>query len=534
MEFNSALPRAGSFLIVTGMLQRRSPQPEIADVVAMVHALDRDEQRTTSELAAREKRFAPALTGDLEDRAAAGLVWLDALEREDDTVRSIHHRAETALHLTSFFLVLGGILIGWGATLGAFYFDGSGRVNAVSAVALLVVIPGLFILPFVIAALPARISGRIPGFRLITTLTGAFSPGRLAPLVWRIFPRELRESMTLLSGRLGKHHRLYADLQKWAVLRWSQLFAVSFQVTAIVASLVLVVFTDLAFGWSTTLTTGDPEIDARRVHHVTSTMAKPWSWAIDDAVPSLSLIQESRYFRVAAGSVSSTQAARLGGWWKFVVLTIVVYGLLPRLITLAVARAQLRKVAHAAFVGAPGLSAVVRRIHRAQIDSSAVEPEGAGTSVRLTGSDLAMAELTPGTILAVINYAGVPVENSVFTALLPAARIFQVGGTAAMADDLNVVNQVAESVKSSDDAGVLVAVKAWEPPLMEFIDFLTLLRSKLPAKSSSIVVFPIGLDGDVVDLPAPTEAQYKLWRDKLASMGDPWLRVAANKQEVLT
>jgi hypothetical protein len=340
--------------------------------------------------------------------------------------------------------------------------------------------------------------------------------------------------MTLLSGRLGKHHRLYADLQKWAVLRWSQLFAVSFQVTAIVASLVLVVFTDLAFGWSTTLTTGDAETDARRVHHVTSTLAKPWTWAVGDAEPSLELIQESRYFRVAAGSVSSTQAARLGGWWKFVVLTIAVYGLLPRLITFAVARAQLRKAAHAAFVAAPGLSAVLRRIHRAQIDSAAMEPESADTSVRLLDGEKPIAPSMAGRFLAVINYADVPVNDTVFTTALPDAKLFQVGGTAAMADDLNVVNRVAELVKSSDDAGVLVVVKAWEPPLMEFIDFLTLLRSKLPEKSTSIVVFPIGLEADVADLPSATPAQFKLWRDKLADVGDPWLRVVANRQEVLT
>ena len=118
--------------------------------------------------------------------------------------------------------------------------------------------------------------------------------------------------MSLISGRLSKHHRLYADLKKWAILRWSQLFAVSFQVTALLACLMLVVFTDLAFGWSTTLTTGDAMHDARRIHRITSIMAAPWSWALDDAQPSLALIEESRYFRAAAEPLSFAQAARLG------------------------------------------------------------------------------------------------------------------------------------------------------------------------------------------------------------------------------
>lgn len=520
--------------MVARMLQRRSPQPEIADVVALAHALDRDEQRSASELAAREKRIAATLTADLEDRTTVGLAWLDAVEGEDETVRSVHHRAETALHLTRFFLVLAGILLGWGATLGAFYFDGSGRVNAVSVIALLVVIPGLFILPFAIGALPTRLAERIPGVRLITTLAGAVSPGRLASLVWRIFPRELRESVILLSGRLGKHHRLHADLQKWAVLRWSQLFAVSFQVTALAACLVLIVFTDLAFGWSTTLTSGDPALDARRVHRATSALATPWTWAIDDAEPSIVLVQESRYFRVTAETVSSAQAARLGGWWKFVVLTIAVYGLVPRLITLAIARAQLRKAVCAAFVAGPGLSAVLRRIHRAQIDSAAVEPESAEVGQRSSINARPVAPIAVGRIHAVINWAGVPVDDRVFAAVLPDASIIHAGGTTAVTDDLAVVKKVAASTASSEEAGVLVVVKAWEPPLMEFIDFLILLRGSLPTKSSAILVFPIGLDGDPTELPPPTPAQFKLWRDKIAGIGDPWLRVAPHREEVLT
>jgi hypothetical protein len=515
------------------MFQRRCSQPEIADVVALAHALDSDEQRSAAELTAREKRIAPTLTADFADRVTVGLAWLDAVESEDETVRSIHHRAETALHLTSFFLVLAGILLGWGATLGAFYFDGSGRVNAVSVIALLVVVPGLFLLPFAIAALPTRIAGRVPGVRLITALAGAFSPGRLAPLVWRIFPRELRESMTLLSGRLGKHHRLYADLQKWAVLRWSQLFAVSFQVTALVACLVLVVFTDLAFGWSTTLTTGNPELDARRVHGVTSALATPWTWVIDDAEPSLELIQESRYFRVAAETVSSAQAARLGGWWKFVVLTIAVYGLFPRLITLSIARSQLRKATRAAFVAGPGLSAVLRRIHRAQIDSAAIEPESAEARARSSEGGRQIAPVAAGRILTVINWAGMPVDDRVFAAVLPMAKVVHAGGTTAMKDDFTLVKQIAATTAPTEDAGVLIVVKAWEPPLMEFIDFLTLLRGALPSKSSLILVFPVGLEGDPAELPAPTPAQFKLWRNKLAGIGDPWLRVAANREEVL-
>ena len=185
--------------MVLAMPRRRRSQPEIADIVALAHALDRDGQRSAIDLAEREKRFAPDFPHTTEDPLTLGLAWLDAVEGEDDTVRVLHQRADTALHLTGFFIVLAGVLLGATATLGAFYFDGSGRVNAVSVLAVLVAVPALFILPFAVAALPARIAERVPGVSLVTALAGIFSPGRLAPFVWRMFPRDLRESMSLIS-----------------------------------------------------------------------------------------------------------------------------------------------------------------------------------------------------------------------------------------------------------------------------------------------------------------------------------------------
>lgn len=526
------------------MSLRRS-QPELAEIVALARALDREDQRSAGELVVRDKHFASALPVMAGDRVAVGLAWLDAVESEDEAVRSIHQRAETALHLTGFFIVLAGILIGWGATLGAFYFDGSGRVNAVSVLALLVALPGLFILPFLIAALPTSVAERVPGVRLITALAGSFNPGRLAPLLWRIFPHDLRDSMALLSGRLGKHHRLYASLQKWAILRWSQMFAVAFQVTALAASLVLVVFTDLAFGWSTTLTTGDATRDALRVHRLGTAIAAPWAWAIDDAQPSLKLIEESRYFRVTAEPVSSAQAARLGEWWKFVVLTIAVYGLLPRIFTFALAQYRLRSAARAAILEAPGLSAVLRRIHRSQIDSAALVPESTDPRTPLLKTGVEAAAETPGSIRAVVNWAGVPVEAGVLAAQLPKSRFFHAGGTSLLADDFAVVQQIGAETKD-DHASVLIIVKAWEPPLMELMDFVTTLRAALPVKSTMIHVLPVGLENDRADrspgtspsstiavFPVATSAQLKLWRDKLNALGDPWLRVVQNSAEVL-
>lgn len=515
------------------MPKRTRAQPEIADVVALAHALEADQGRTPAELAARERRLAPGLPTQGADPVALGLAWLDALCAQDESVRALHQRAESATHLTSLLLALAAIVLGWSAALGAFYFDGSGRVNAVWVLALLVLLPGLFIGPFILAALPARATERIPGGGVLAAVGRTLSAGRLAALLWRLFPRDWRDALALVSGRLGRHQHLYASWQKWTFLRWSQLLALTFQLAALVACLVLVVFTDLAFGWSTTLTTGDAAADARRVHAITSALARPWSWAIDDAQPSLALIEDSRYFRVAAGPVSPAEAARLGGWWRFVALMLVVYGVLPRAITFAVAHACWRAAARGALLAGPGFSAVLRRIHRAQIESAAVEPEASADALAAPAAEPPSTAVsrTAAALHTVINWSGVPVPTETLARIFAPAPVAEAGGAATVGDDLALAQRIAAGV-GRDGGDVLILVKAWEPPLMEFIDFLGVLRGALSKGSTLIFVLPVGL-GDDRELPAAAPAQLKVWRDKLATVRDPWLRVVTSREEAL-
>ena len=510
--------------------------PEIADVVALACALDRDEQQSPSELLQRDKPFAVEVSVEGEDRVAVALRWLEFIKDEVHEVGDLHRRAETANYLTSFFIVVAAILLGGGATLGAFYFDGSGRVNAVSVLAVLVALPGLFLFAFGFAALPSRITRRVPGAGLWSALGRALSPGRLAPLLWRLFPRDLRDSLALVSGRLGRHQQLYASLQKWAILRWSQLFALSFQLTAVAGCLVLVVFTDLAFGWSTTLTTGDAAGDAQRLHRMTSVMALPWSWVWAEAQPSLALIGESRYFRAAATTLSPGDAARLGGWWQFVVLTMVCYGILPRVLTFAWAQGRLSSAARAAVAASPGTSVVMRRLHRSRLETEAIEPEHGEVSQAARVPSTSSKHSVPGDdtdhIRVVINWSEVPIEVDALQAIFPQAKLHAAGGALSVMEELRLAQKLGESLGEADGT-ILIVVKGWEPPLMEFMDFVTSLRGALTkSPSATLVVLPVGL-GDEGALPAATPAQVELWRKKLAGLGDARLRVATQLEEVL-
>lgn len=503
-------------------------EPDLAAVVAFARAFERDEQRPARELQEREHRLATVLAGDNSDRVTMAQAWLEALEGDDRELRELHQRADAAFRATDVMIAVAAIVIGWATTLALFYFDGSGRVNAVAVLAILVLGPAVLLIPFFAAMLPAAVVRRIPGAGAVSALARAASPGRLGAWFWRRLARDRHEPAELSAGRWEALQRLYGGVHRWAFLRWSQWFALWFQVTALAAALGLVVFTDLAFGWSTTLTSGDPRLDAQRLHAVTSALATPWRSFAPAAEPSLALIEQSRFFRAAAEPLSAVEAARLGGWWAFVVMTIAVYGVMLRVLTYLLARRRLHGAARAMVLAAPGFSAVLRRLHRARVETSALQPElGAREGAPPVPLTVGMRK-TAAEVRAVINWSAVPVADEVLSESFPHAARYAAGGAASVAEDEARVREIAATDGPSGD--VLVLVKGWEPPLMEFVDFAKSLRAALPPESAEILVLPVGLGRDG-ELNPPAPGQLAVWRDQLARVGDPSLRVVADRQE---
>jgi hypothetical protein len=493
--------------------------PTISDVVTLSTVLDQDEQRTREAVLKRDRLVGERLPVSIT-RTETALRWLDLVCEEDAQLRSVRTNVENATHWTGGIIATIGLLLGWGAALGVFYFDGSGRVNAIGVLAVFVLLPGLLLLPYIAVALPSRFISWLPGANAAIALARGLSPGRLSTPIMRFFPAEVREAWGHLSGRVGAHHLLFRDLQKWALLRWSQSFALGFQVAALTSTIYLVVFTDLAFGWSTTLTSGDSNRDAQTIHAMAAAVAFPWASSLPEAVPSLDLITESRYFRAAADRLTHDEAARLGGWWTFIVMTMLLYGLFPRIISFLVAGIRLKVATRHAFLSMPGLSTLMNRIRQAHVQTASDEPEAqsVGKSVEI-GAQSSIS--TPMRVGAVVNWSAVPATDDAVRAAFGDAPVHAAGATVSIEEDRRLASQLAPTV--NDEQVVALLVKAWEPPLMEFIDFVRLLRHAL-GEGRSIVVLPVGVETGSRLHPAE-DRQTEIWRRKITQVGDPWLRI---------
>jgi hypothetical protein len=81
------------------------------------------------------------------------------------------------------------------------------------------------------------------------------------------------------------------------------------------------------------------------------------------AVPDLSLIERSQFFRLDGARVLDVEASRaLTGWWAFTILAIVTYGLLPRLALWSLCVARLRAATRALLLEDPRVTALLDRM----------------------------------------------------------------------------------------------------------------------------------------------------------------------------
>lgn len=104
-----------------------------------------------------------------------------------------------------------------------------------------------------------------------------------------------------------------------------QLGAIAFNVGLITAFIACLLFFDIRFYWETTSGTGMQTL----LTHATQLIALPWAWLWPQALPNADVIAATQ----AIGGQLSPQ--NISSWWHFLLMSLVVWGLLPRLLLLA-------------------------------------------------------------------------------------------------------------------------------------------------------------------------------------------------------
>ena len=491
----------------------------LADLIDLVVQTQRDAGRPDVAVHRRDRALVGSLRTHAREPRALLTAWLAALRRTEADLPG--HALSAVYRLQIVLLVLLGLAVGWGAAAAVYSYDGSRPVNVVQVLAVFVGAQLLLLLPLGIVMLPQRWTRLVPGFVAVQEALAWFSPGQLIRLLTRWLPERIRQPLTGVTQSGSLQGRQLGRVQKWGILFPSQAFAVAFNLGALAGCLYLITFSDLAFAWSTTL-----EPNPEGVHRLTGILSSPWAAFVPDAVPSLDLIRETLYYR-QTGVSELADPGRWGEWWPFLVASMITYGLLPRLFLLALAGGRLHRSLRCAFSEMPGVTVVLDRLTCELVSTQATGPEASAsaTSADPTLASTPLAPLDAGE-LGVVNWSGLDVTDESLTLQCQTAwnrqitGVHHAGGRRSISADEETIAALTASPASG---GIALVVKAWEPPVMELLDFIRELRQSVGSRRL-IIVAPAGIQA-TGQLTPPQPADLVQWEKRLRSLQDPALAV---------
>ena len=460
--------------------------------------LENDRATPFADRSRRDRGIASQLASGAADVRVRG--WWQLIGAAADHTGA---RLQRTRRLVTAVMIAIGASAGVAVALAAFHYDGTRPVNVVTLLAVLVMTQLVF-LALTLLLIPRG----IPGLRAIQDLLETINPGALAATIYRRIAAMPRDVAPLFGWHPGRSAAV-GRFAKWQLLFWSQSFAVAFNCAAIVTGIALVTFTDLAFGWSTTL-----HLDARGIARIVDALSAPWQTWAPGAVPDSTLIERSQFFRLDGTRALDIDASRaLTGWWPFTILAIATYGLVPRLVLWGVSAARLRSATQALLVEDPRVTALLDRMATPAIETAAAEPEDARAVPALP--DTSHPRALVGSACAVIWGGSIeaPLADAYAQRTLGVSlnTIVEAGGERTLDDDRAAIDRLGGAT------GVVVFTRAWEPPLLEFLDFVSALRSALGTEAS-IVVSPVAEGADGV-----AQSQRETWARAIGRVADPRL-----------
>jgi len=448
-------------------------------------------------------------TSSREERRAFGLVnivtkskpgeQLSAWVRENKIKLNKPALSETfSSTLYSVTLILATIvfILGFLSGVGLLSYNGHEPVNVIYFIAMVVFLP-LFTITLTLFSMFRANSSQ--------SMLVHISPAFWMEKILRLLPNKIEDDL--------KEVKINPLLANWIVIKRSQIIALSFSFGLLLALLGVVATKDIAFAWSTTLSIG-PE----SFHHFLHTLAFPWRDVYPSALPSVELIEQSQYFRLGdkLSDEMIQNASKLGEWWKFLAFATLFYAILLRFVVYLLSQVGLNRAIGRSFLMLDGAKKLLNDMNEPIISTHANENEQQFIQ-RSTAYDQ-MIHILDASYDAVQGWAISEENLSVIADSMKviSPKFFEAGGANTLDEDMEIIHH--------SKGEVLLYVKSWEPPTMDFIDYLEALAKRV----DKVVVCPVGTMEDQYETDT---REVNVWARKLSMFGSKkvWLRISSAK-----
>jgi len=428
-----------------------------------------------------------------------------------------------------FIFLVAGLVLGAGSGASFLTYTGDSPVNVLVYLSVFVLSQLLLLLLLFIFST----------YRLHRRSPLASSP--LYLLISRFMLRMLLSARKRVAQKMSADKRLQAESAFGAIISktrsygmlfflpifiLTQLFALGFNCGLLTATLFKVVTADIAFGWQSTI-----QLSPAALHSLAGKIALPWSWAVpgDMAFPTLAQIEGSRI--ILKEGIYHLSTPNLVSWWPFLCLAVLVYGLLPRLLLFLVAAFAQQRYLNSLDFRQRNYEQLVLRMTTPLLTTRGKTADDAGVGAKEPDP----APLTPGQSAAGGKTTSknllVMIPDEIYDACMreKIQSMVNRGSVYATQEIIRINQDYAEDRQMLADmqnrprleqTDILIIQEAWQPPIMEYIDFIKQLRQAVGSGPH----IRIGLIGkplpNTVFTPVKDENQ-KIWAQKITAIGDP-------------
>ena len=395
------------------------------------------------------------------------------------------------LTLSVFAFIL-GLLSG----VGLLSYNGHEPVNVIYFMAMVIFVPLFTMLLALFSMLRANSAQSI-----LVHISPAYWMERMVSLL----PNKLE---TQLKGSLSDL-KVSPLVLNWLVIKRSQMIALSFSLGLLLALLGVVATRDIAFAWSTTLS-----VSPESFHSFLNTLAFAWRDFFPWAVPSVELVEQSQYYRLGEKLADEmiSNASFLGEWWKFLLFATLFYALVLRLFVYALSVFGLKRAIARSFLTLEGAQALLHDMNEPLISTRASTHEKNFNSGEVDyPRTVDRFDRSYDAVLGwAIDRQALTVINETTEVISPA--LYEAGGANTLEEDRSIIEHC--------HGEVLLYVKAWEPPTMDFMDFLEMLLQK----TDKVLIAPMGTQSRQYQ---SKEKDLNVWARKLFGLNSPkvWLKV---------
>ncbi len=384
------------------------------------------------------------------------------------------------LYHISLFLGALALVFGFFAGMGLLSYNGKAPVNLIYFLTIAVLLP-LFSM-----------------FLSLISLLGINKKRNsllhLSPAFW------LDKIISLPFKNKNKYKSVNIDpkLLNYLVLSRAQMLAFFFSIGLSIALLLKVSTEDIAFAWSSTL-----QIAPESFHKFLNILSFPWHWLLPSSIPSADLVAHSHYFRLGGKLDSSmiADAKQLGIWWKFLAMATLFYAIITRVFVWLLVSLKMKYAIQNSITHIHGTKRLLEQMSHPIVSSKSMEDEASFTTkddeyIRTIPKPLSNYTKTLGWALKQQNICLINDALNITT-----KECKELGGNRSIVEDNKTIEEC--------DAEVLLYVKAWEPPMMDWVDMIDQL-SKISPK---ITVLPLGT---LQESYHAKPSDVKVWERKLA------------------